>query len=338
MKDNRKVLAVLVFLCVGILPAAIALRSAFTLQTPDTKLFVDPPLIFRESLVVGERFSINVSVADVSNLTRYEFKMSFNTVMLDVVGVTLLPEANLPLGNWVISDLLGLVWVNVTYEGPSITTTPPVALASIEFKAMNRGESPLQLYDTALFDRLGSSIAHTTEDGLVTILRHDVAIVDVLSSTHETYVGRLVMVNVVASNEGDVAENFTVRVYHNSTLFGTFDVVNLNPGANLTIVFTWNTSDVAAGNMYALKAEASSVLHESNLTNNVFIDGTVKVKIIGDVNGDNKVNIDDWTAFDAAWGTHEGDPGWNAQADINGDGIVNNDDGILIAQNYRNTA
>jgi hypothetical protein len=99
MKQNKKVLAIIIFLCVGILPSVIVLRSVLTLQTPDTKLFVDPPLIFRETLVVGERFSVNISVANVTDLKRYEFKLSFDTVMLDVVGITLLPEANLPVGN-----------------------------------------------------------------------------------------------------------------------------------------------------------------------------------------------------------------------------------------------
>jgi hypothetical protein len=336
MKDSRKALVILVILCVGILPISIALRTALTSPTPDTKLFVDPPSILRENLVIGERFAVSISVADVTNLTRYEFTLTFNTIMLDVVGIRLLPEANLPLGNWVINDALGIVWINVTYEGSPITTVPPVALAGIEFKAMNRGQSPLHLYDTALFDQLGDSIAHTTEDGMITILRHDVAIVDISASTHETYIGRIVQVNVIASNQGDVIENFTVRVYHNETQFAAFDVLNLDPGMNLTLMFTWNTSDVSAGNVYRLKAEASTVPYESNTANNVFIDGTVKVKIIGDVNGDNTVDIDDWNAFDSAWGTHQGDPSWNVQADINGDGVVNNADGILIAQNYRN--
>jgi hypothetical protein len=110
-----------------------------------------------------------------------------------------------------------------------------------------------------------------------------------------------------------------------------FDVVDLSPGANLTMLFTWDTSDVSAGSVYKLKAEASNVAHEMNTANNVFIDGTVKVKIIGDVNGDNRVNIDDWNAFDLAWGTHPGDPNWNAQADISGDGVVDIYDAILLA-------
>lgn len=336
MKGDKKVIA-LTLLCICILPISVALRSALTLPT-DTVLFVDPPLIFRNTLVVGERFTVNISVANVTDLRHYEFTLSFNTAMLDVVGVTLLPEANLPLGNWMVSDALGVVWMNVTYEGAAITTSDGVALAGIEFKAMERGESPLHLYDTDLFDSVGNPIPHTTEDGMVMILRHDVTIVSVTPSTTEAYIGRVVNVTVVASNEGDTAENFTVNVYHDVTVFGTFDVVDLAAGANTTMEFYWNTADVPAGFVYTLKAEASPVPYETNLANNVFFDGAVKIKIIGDVNGDNTVNLDDWIAYDAAWGTHEGEVGWNPQADINGDGVVDNADGVLIAQNYRNTA
>jgi hypothetical protein len=338
MKQNKNILALMVFLCIGILPTAIVLRSALTLQTSNATLFVDPPLILRETLDVGERFSVNISVANVTDLKSYEFSLSFNTAMLDVVGITLLPEANLPVGNWMVSDPQGIVWMNVTYDGSSITSNDSIPVATIDFKIMNTGQGALHLYNTGLFDSLGNPIACQTTDGMVTVLLHDVAILSVAASTYETYIGHVVNITVVAGNEGTVAENFTVNVYHNGTQFQTFDVTNLAAGANITIVFAWNTSDVTAGNVYALKAEATAVPYETNLANNVLNGGTVKVKIIGDVNGDNTVNLADWIAFDAAYGSHPGDPNWNPQADINGDGVVDNADGVLIAQNYHNTA
>lgn len=337
MRYCKKAISLMFFLCISLLSAAIALRMAFTLQ-PDTTLFIDPPTILRQNLTIGERFSVNVAVTNVTDLRGYEFTMSFNTAMLDIVGITLLPEANLPVGSWLVDDPSGILWINVTYDGATISTNAPVALANIQFKAMNAGQSPLHLYDTGLFDSLGNGIAHQTQDGIVTILRHDVAIASVIVSTAETYTGRNVTVTVIAENNGDALESFTVEVYHNATVFAAFDVIDLASGTNITILFSWNTSDVVAGNIYAIKAEATAVPYEVDLGNNVAVDGTVKVKIIGDVNGDNKVNLDDWIAYDAAWGTHEGDLNWNPQADIDGDGFVDNDDGVLIAENYRNTA
>jgi len=334
MPVNRKIIGIIAVLCVGIVPLTLALWTLSTIETQETTLFIDPPTIIYDTLVVGKRFSINITVANVTDLKGYELKLGYNTAMLDVVSIVLLPEENLPIGDFSIDDTSGIIWMNVTYDGSSITTEEPVALASITFKTMKRGQSPLHLYDTTLVNSSGGSIPHETVDGMVLILRRDVAIIDVAPSTDETYVGRTVNVTVIAKNDGDVSENFTVSAYHNDTLFGTHEVTNLASGDNTTIIFSWNTSDVAAGHHYQLKAEASTVPMESNTTNNVFVDGLVKVKMIGDVNNDDKVDINDLIAWDLAYGSSEGMLNWNPQADIDGDGVVDKDDGVLIVQNY----
>jgi hypothetical protein len=332
MVISKKVIGVIVVLCAGMLPLTAALWSLIILQPQETKLFIDPPSIVYETLIKGERFSINITVANVTDLKSYELKLSFNTPMLGLVGIQLLPEENLPNGNFNVAS--GTLWMNVTYESAPITTDQPVALAVITFEIRNSGESPLHFYDTKLADSSGNLISHETADGMVVVQRHDVAIVEVAPSTTETYIGRIVNVTVVAKNIGDAPENFTVKVYHNDTLFDSFNVTNLAPGENTTITFNWDTNDVAAGHGYTLKAEASEVPFEANTTNNVHVDGEVKIKIIGDVNNDDTVDIEDLIAWDAAYGTSEGMPNWNPQADINGNGEVDKEDGILIIQNY----
>lgn len=331
MLAGKKVLGLIAVLCAGILPLVTALWSLNTFQTQDTKLLIDPPSIVYGTLIPGKRFSINITVANVIALKGYELKLSFNTVMLDVVSIVLLPEENLPIGDFSVDDTAGIVWMSVIYAGNSLTTEEPVALASITFKMMNRGESLLHLYDTRLENSSGELIPHGTVDGIVLILRRDVLIVSVTPSTNEVYIGQNVSVTVIAKNDGDVPENFTVKAYHNDTIFDTFEVIDLASGENTTIIFKWNTSDVTAGYSYTLKAEATEVPFEANTTNNVFVDSAVKVKIIGDVNNDNIVDIDDLIAWDAAYGSS--DP----QADVNGDGTVDKEDGILIIQNYHST-
>jgi hypothetical protein len=302
--------------------------------SPTPTLFVDPSNIVYNSLVKGTRFSISITVVNVTDLKGYELKLSFNSAMLSVLGVTFLPLDNLPDGNCKVAS--GTAWINVTYDS-SITTNQPLTLVNMTLQIKDYGTSPLHLYDTTFVNSGGSLIPLQTADGLVSVLLHDVAIVEVDSSTNETYVGDSVNVTVVAKNCGNVAENFTVSVYHNDTLFGSFDLVNLGPSQNATITFEWNTSDVIAGYAYPIKAQASLVPYEANTTNNVLVDGEVKVKIIGDVNNDNVVNINDLIAWDAAYGSRPGQPNWNPQADINGDGVVDKADGVLIVENYLNT-
>lgn len=337
LKADKKTVAVIVLLCTAMFPIAVAVWSLNTIQAENPELFIDPPSLYFDALVPGKRFSINISVAKVTDLKSYELKLSYNTLMLDVVDVAFLPDANLPVGNLGVNDTSGVIWISTVYDGDAITTASPVTLAVITFKMMGRGISPLHLYDTALKDSLGVPITHSTGDGVVYILRHDVAVVYVAPSTFETYIGRVVNVTVTVENKGDAAESFTVKAYHNDTVFGTFDVIDLAAGSNTTIVFNWNTSDVGAGHNYAIKAEAVPVPSETDTTNNVLVDGTVKVKIIADVNNDNVVDINDLVAWDAAYGSTEGEPNWNPQADMNNDGVVNNDDGIIIIQNYHNT-
>lgn len=338
MKTSKKTIAVIAVLFTAIIPVMASIWSSTILQTEEPRVFIDPPNLYFDTLTPGKRFSINISVANVTDLKSFECKLSFNTEMLDIVTIAFLPEENLPTGSFDSNDTAGVVWISAVYDGDSITTGVPVALVAITFKMMNGGISPLNLYNTTLEDSLGAPIGHSTGDGIVYILRHDIEVVYVAPSATETYVGNMVNVTVTVKNNGDVAENCTIKAYHNETMFAASDLTNLAPSNNMTLVFNWNTSDAAAGHSYVMKAEASPLPFETNFTNNVLIDGIVKVKIIGDVNNDDVVDIDDLIAWDAAYGATEGDPSWNPQADINGDGVVEDEDGIIIIQHYRNTA
>lgn len=54
----------------------------------------------------------------------------------------------------------------------------------------------------------------------------------------------------------------------------------------------------------------------------------------GDVNGDNSVNLADFLALRAAFGTSSGSPNWNPNADLNGDGSVNVADFVILRANF----
>jgi PKD repeat protein len=57
----------------------------------------------------------------------------------------------------------------------------------------------------------------------------------------------------------------------------------------------------------------------------------------GDINGDGIVNYLDAILLGAAFGSQPGDPNWNLKADINGDGIVNYLDAIILGANFGST-
>jgi len=129
-----------------------------------TEVYIDPPKIEDPTLEIGDRFTINISIANVSNLYSYELNMSYNTDILTCVGVTVGPEDNLPLPNWEVDDDTGNVWINVTYDVP-VTTTSSVTIATLTFSVQGRGTSTFDLYYTRLINPLGQLIPHEVSDG-----------------------------------------------------------------------------------------------------------------------------------------------------------------------------
>lgn len=87
-----------------------------------------------------------------------------------------------------------------------------------------------------------------------------------LSQTSAT-AGDSVSINATVTNEGYETENFTVTAYYNTTAIETKTVTSLPAGDNTTLTFTWDTTNVAAGNYTVkVKAEFSSYTKESMVT------------------------------------------------------------------------
>jgi hypothetical protein len=61
---------------------------------------------------------------------------------------------------------------------------------------------------------------------------------------------------------------------------------------------------------------------------------TFSIIIVGDINGDGVVNILDAILLANAFNSRPGDSNWNPKADLNGDGIVNILDAILLANDF----
>ena len=173
-------------------------------------------------------------------------------------------------------------------------------------------------------------------DGTVLILTvvRDVAVTDVTVEQDWAYQGWLVQINVTVENLGEVAETFNVTVYYDGTPIGTYDVIDLAPHTSLVIIFMWNTSSAEPCNNYTLSAEASEIQYEFDPTNNVYVDGTVKLRLMGDVDGNGIVNMLDLYEVGLSFGFFEGDPEFNVYADLNKDGFINMLDLYIVAQNF----
>jgi hypothetical protein len=182
-------------------------------------------------------------------------------------------------------------------------------------------------------------------DGKVQVFTHirDVAITGIALGNTWVYQGWLTNITVTASNVGVITESFNVTCYYDGSAIGTYNVINLTSSSSLNITFNWNTTTATPNQTYTISAQASIVPYEYNTTNNILVDGTVQVRIVGDVNGDGSVNLKDLYAVQLAFGSYgpnylyPGSPpsaNWNPYADINNDNVVNLKDVYLVEMNF----
>lgn len=113
-----------------------------------------------------------------------------------------------------------------------------------------------------------------------------------------------------------------------------------------TLLFTWNTTDLAKGN-YLIEILAEPVPDEIDTTDNYCLHW-LTVSMIGDITGpdslpDGKVDMRDIGTAAGAFGSYPGHARWNQEADITGveylvpDNKVDTRDIALVARHFGET-
>lgn len=304
-------------------------------------IYVDPPTIVNPEMKPGDEFNVNINVANVSDLYDFEFTLLYDTEVLTCLGILVYPFPNATtfIIEFSLNDTQGKLWVKVQYYPPAqpLEAMSPVKIAKIFFQIQSYGATPLDLSGTKLSDHYGNTISHISRDGYVSILRRDIAVVKIIPQFTEIYKGWTLKVNVTVANLGDIPETFNVSLYCNGNEVGKCQVTNLGINATTTVTFTLQTYNyvwMEPCHNYTLKAEASTVPYELNVTNNILEDGQVHVKLIGDINGDRYVDARDAIILGASFGSHVGDPRYDPYADLNQDGYINAKDVVLLGMNF----
>jgi hypothetical protein len=104
-------------------------------------------------------------------------------------------------------------------------------------------------------------------------------VTDVTFDPDSTIAGELVSVNVTVKNLGDFTEQMAIRVYVSTTIIDSEIIPNLEPGANTTLQYDWDTSSIADGT-YNIMALADPVSGEASVENNRGFGGIITIEKI----------------------------------------------------------
>jgi hypothetical protein len=149
----------------------LAIDGEYHLYSTKPKIQVKPLTHISKKV---ETFSMNVTVSDIVNLYKYEFKLSYNTTLLDALTLSVGPFLQPPylIYKFSIDNVAGVVTLGVASSVPASPANGSGVLATITFKTIPivwpdpPQNTTLHLYDTLLVTNLGVSVPHDTVDGL----------------------------------------------------------------------------------------------------------------------------------------------------------------------------
>jgi len=319
------------------MPLPFTSKNGFFSNMLIAKLSIEPREVRGPEYIPGSTFTVNVTLSDVDSLKTCVFNLTYNPSVIQEININVLPiMGQSPIKKLVIDDAKGYIWANLTYKN-GITVYGSVAMMSVEFQVLAAGVSPINLTETALYNLSGQSIMHDVYNGAFIGLIRDIAVTNVESDLLIAYQGWQVNINVTVLNKGNVTETFDVILYANGSQIVKGTVVELNPNEERTILMIWDTTKAQPCNFYKISAQAGPVQYEINTADNFLEDGSIKVRIMGDVNGDGKVDMRDVSASVLAFRAYPGRPTWNPEIDLDRNKIIDMRDIVIIILNLNKT-
>jgi hypothetical protein len=254
----------------------------------------------------GQPVNIDVTVKNLGNQKEsFDVKTYYNTTLIGTQHVTdLAPNAE-----------------------ATLTFTWDTSTAELCRNYTIKAEVTILPYETNTTD-------NTYINGNVKVYARDIAVTNVVTSRNWVYQGWIVEINVTVMNLGDLEESFEVQSLYDSQLIGIQYVTSLPSNEEITLTFKWNTSTAEPCHNYTINGKVTILPYELDTYNNVYVDGNVKVRLEGDVNGDGNVNISDMLLAKQYFGTFLGHPMWAPEVDLNQDNFIDIKDMLIIRKNF----
>ena len=136
---------------------------------PSTTIGVEPDSIIDPGLGPGSTFTVNITICDVVDLAGLEFKLAYNTTVLNATLITyggIFGTGQFGLANEIHDDE-GYLWYGVMAGFGKPPFSGDGLAATIDFTVDSLGDSVLHLYDTKLGDSSvpPEAIIHDALDG-----------------------------------------------------------------------------------------------------------------------------------------------------------------------------
>jgi hypothetical protein len=276
-----------------------------------TTLWIEPP---EATLPVSTTFTVDVMVADVTDLYGVELDLTFDPDIVEVIdddpgtpGIQILP-GSCPSPDFVVENIADNAAGTISYAATALSPSPPCdgsgVVASITFHGLTVGISPLHFADYLLSDTNLSAIpVFSVSDG------------------------SLVVTDPTGILEGtvDLQGRSGPPPYYNGAEVcawqGGVDIActTTDAAGYYLIELLEGTYDVTVEMARYLDAEKAAVAVVAGDTTTL-----TEVKLLGgDCQDDCIINILDLSFMGYRFGLCVGDPGWDARADINNDGCIN---------------
>jgi hypothetical protein len=304
------------------------------------ELSINPPEVTGSQYVPGTTFTINVTLGGVEDFESSIFNLTYAPSVIQEIDInvpTVLGQT--PIKKLQVDDSAGYIWANLTFHS-GISTFAPVTLMTVQFEVLAMGVSPINLTDTQLYDVNGNPITHDVQHGIfIGIIRH-VAVTNVTTDIQVAYQGWNVLVNVTVKNKGNMTETVNVHFYYDDTLGGTTTATSLISDEERVVQMVWNTATVvpSVSHNYTIFGTVDPAPYQTDLSDINFTDGTVNIRVMGDVNGDGVVNMKDIAQLVQVFHTFPGKPGWNPLFDLDRNGITDMRDIAICVMNFGKSA
>ena len=128
-----------------------------------------------KSVSVNDTFSVDVAIADVTDLYGFQFDLAFSPTVLAVIDITegtFLSsggEATVFIQGFIDNNAGTITFTADTLVGAISGVTGSGILASVSFQALGEGSSVVELSNIVLLDSTLSDIAFNSENGTVNV-------------------------------------------------------------------------------------------------------------------------------------------------------------------------